>query len=76
MPLVPPGIYRTQYFVDSITGALLRRSPDYLDVAFSHRDGGTWLPTEKIMLYMIGDAAEVNPITEARARELEPMAFS
>ena len=76
MPLVPPGIYRTQYFVDSITGALLRRSPDYLDGAFSHRDGGTWLPTEKIMLYLSGDADEVDPITEAQARELEPMAFS
>lgn len=61
----------SQFFVSSTTGALLRRDGG-TDHAFVK---GQWIPTETVMEYMIGEESNVEPITEAEARSLEPTAF-
>lgn len=61
----------TQYFIDTVTGALLRREGG-TDTAFY---GGDWHPTETILEYMIGDENDVEPVTETQARKSYPDAF-
>lgn len=66
----------TRYFTSNISEALFRRvsGDDQLtDQIFLH---DTWVPTDKIMQWMTGNADDVDEITEAKARKLEPTAFT
>lgn len=62
-----------KYYKATRTGVLLRRGsgPD----ASYGRVANTWTPTTMIADYMIGDEDDVEPLTEAEARQLAPTAF-
>lgn len=66
----------TTYYVEQLPVSgretLLRRV-DYADEMFHD---GKWIPTKIIIDYMFGHNDNVDTISEAQARKVEPAAFS
>lgn len=62
----------TKYFHSTATRAVYRREAG-VDRVYAQ---GEWRPTETILDYMIGDDDDLEPVTEAQARKLDPQAFS
>lgn len=62
----------TKYYVSTITDTLLRRDGVRHDAYY----GGKWQPTEKIIEWMAGENDDIEPVSEAAARERHPDAFA
>lgn len=68
----------TRYFTsDEVTPALLLRRTEEVDSIVDEvfRDG-VWQPTKSIIDWMFGHDDFVDPVTEAKAREVAPEAFT
>lgn len=63
-----------QYYHLTRTGALMRAEGGTHDM-FSTRQG-EWIRTDRILKAHIGQENDLEAITEAEARELEPAAFA